>query len=97
MKPTERMILQFAGEPEITATEAHHIEQGLTRALKDVPEADPFRFAGYPDREVFLHASCGTVVDAVPGTETRGQVDRGECDCEDTSPWLRVYVEKQEG
>lgn len=38
MKVTEHMILQFAGEPEITATDAHYIEQGLTRALKAIPE-----------------------------------------------------------
>jgi len=33
VKVTEQMIYAFAGEPEITATDAHAIEAGLQRVL----------------------------------------------------------------
>jgi hypothetical protein len=96
MKITEHMILQFAGEPEIGAGAAHYIEQGLTRALKDVPDVEPFTFPGYPDNEVYLHP-CGTVTDVLPGpSETRACVEDGACDCEGGQPWRRIYVEKTE-
>lgn len=102
MKVTEHMILQFAGEPEITATDAHVIEQGLTRALKDVPDVVPFAYSGWPGaekRHVFLHPPCGTVTDADPALTGEGSlwdaVQAGECDCETSAPWLRIYVERE--
>jgi hypothetical protein len=65
-------------------------------ADNDLPEVEPFAFAGYPDNPVYIHPTCGTVVDVSPlNKDTRDAVDRGECDCENTMPWLRVYVEKQ--
>jgi hypothetical protein len=84
MNVTDHMIYQFAGEPEVTATEAHAIRSGLER----------FTFPGYPDNPVYLHPVCGTVVDVSPlSGDAVDAVDAGECDCENTGPWLRIYVE----
>ncbi len=99
MKPTEQMILQFAGEPEITGTEAHYIEQGLTRALKDVPEVEPYAFDGGEGLHVYLHR-CGAVLDVDPAMKNiKGSVwsdiEAGDCDCETPSPWMRIYVLKE--
>jgi hypothetical protein len=96
MKPTEKMIYAFAGEPEITRTDAHAIEVGLTAALKDVPDVVPFAFPGYPDRPVYLHP-CGTVAEVgVEDENTAAHIRRGECDCEGGQPWMRIYVERSE-
>jgi hypothetical protein len=66
---------------------------GLEAILGNVPDVEPFTFFGYPDNPVFLHP-CGTVVDAREGTDLWGQVQAGECDCENTAPWMRIYVER---
>lgn len=96
MNVTDHMIYQFAGEPEVTATDAHAIRSGLERALKSVPDVEPFTFAGYPDNPVYIHPTCGTVVDVSPaGKDMRAAVDAGECDCENIGPWLRIYVERK--
>ena len=72
---------------------------GVLAALTDVPDVEPFAFAGYPDNPVYLHATCGTVVDVSPAkpNDTLAQIDAGECDCENTSPWKRIYVERETG
>lgn len=98
MKPTQQMIYAFAGEPEITATDAHAIEAGLAAALKDVPDVVPYTFTGFPSLIAYIHPPCSTVVDVDPAhAGIKGslyeQVANGECDCENTSPWLRIYVE----
>lgn len=36
MKVTDHMIYAYAGEPEITGTDAHCIQQGLERVLKEL-------------------------------------------------------------
>lgn len=66
------------------------MESDLKEAAR-VPDVVPFVFAGYPDNPVFLHG-CGTVVDVVEGSDTWDQVRAGECDCENTGPWKRIYV-----
>jgi len=80
---------------------ARNLVAGLREALKDVPDVQPFVHSGYPDNPVFIHPSCGTVIDADPamrGIEGSvwSDIAAGECDCENTAPWLRIYVEKQE-
>jgi hypothetical protein len=75
---------------------ARNIGAGLEAVLRDVPDVVPFTFAGYPDHQVFLHP-CGTVVDVAPGSDTEADVRAGACDCENTSPWMRIYVEKEQG
>lgn len=76
------------------------LEPGQTRehlqaALDTLPDVQPFAFAGYPDNPVYLHPTCGTVVDVSPiSRDMRDAVDAGECDCENTGPWLRIYVER---
>jgi hypothetical protein len=65
----------------------------VAAVLRDVPDVEPFAFAGYPDNPVFLHP-CGTVTDAKEGTDLWDQVQAGECYCENTQPWHRIYVEK---
>jgi hypothetical protein len=59
------------------------------------PVLVPFAFPGYPDNPVYLHR-CGTVIDVVPGShgDAAEAVAAGECDCESTSPWMRIYVER---
>lgn len=57
--------------------------------------AEPFTFAGFPNREVYLHG-CGTALDVAPGDDTYLQMMRGECDCETFGPWYRVYVRPDE-
>ena len=91
MKPTQQMY-QVMKEHNPAA---RNLIAGLEVALRDVPEVRPFTFPGYPDSEVYLHG-CGTVVDVLPGpNDTRECVEAGECDCENTSPWMRIYVEAQ--
>jgi hypothetical protein len=65
----------------------------LDEWLSEEPDVEPFTFAGFPDNEVYLHP-CGTVVDTVPGSDTEADVKAGQCDCENTAPWQRIYVEK---
>lgn len=89
MNPTREMI-DIIKDANPTA---RNIIAGLTAALADVPDVEPFTFAGYPDNPVFLHP-CGTVVDASPGSDTMAAIEAGECDCENTAPWMRIYVEK---
>lgn len=89
MKVTQKMIDTFR---EFNPG-ARNIAAGLAAALDGVPDVEPFAFAGYPDSEVFLHP-CGTVVDAVSGSGTMHSIKDGECDCENTAPWMRIYVEK---
>jgi hypothetical protein len=71
---------------------------GLRAALELLPDVEPFTFAGYPDRPAYLHPTCGTVVDIDPAMTGEGSmtdaVAAGECDCENTGPWLRIYVER---
>jgi hypothetical protein len=61
------------------------------------PDVEPFAFAN-DTRPVFLQ-SCGTVCDADPANEgiensTWEQIKAGGCDCENTGPWKRIYVER---
>jgi hypothetical protein len=55
-------------------------------------EVAPFAFRGHPDLPVFIHSNCGTVLDAVPGSDTWVEIEQGNCDCETSGPWHRVYV-----
>ena len=106
MKPTQQMVDDFG--------EAWHARQmsgvpcqpgdkrraGLAAALKDVPDVEPFAFDGYPDNPVYLHPSCGTVVDVAPiriDMHDQAAYEKwlAECDCENTGPWLRIYVERE--
>lgn len=67
---------------------------GIQAVLDLLPDVEPFTFTGYPDNPVYLH-KCGTVVDVSPVSKgARAEVDAGECDCENTSPWMRIYVER---
>lgn len=95
MKVTQEMIQKFessGGAAALAGGDGMCV--GLEAVLADVPDVVPFTFAGYPDNPVYLH-KCGTVVDVGPiGTEIRAQVEAGECDCENTSPWMRIFVEK---
>jgi hypothetical protein len=50
IEPTDEMIYAFAGEPEITATDAHAIRVGLAAVLAIVERDQPFAKAG-PDEE----------------------------------------------
>ena len=71
------------------------VHKALQAVLDSLPDVVPFAFKGYPDNSVYLHPTCGTVVDVSPDTGAgRAEVDRGECDCENTAPWLRIYVER---
>lgn len=93
MKITDKMIrkAQNAGE----MPDSSNAREALAAALEDVPDLEPFTFPGYPDNEVYLH-KCGTVTDVLPGpNDTRACIEAGECDCENTSPWMRIYVEKR--
>ena len=65
---------------------------GIQAVLDLIQPAEPFHFAGYPGSTVYLHPTCGTVMDAVPGSDTWDAVQAGECDCENIAPWLPVYV-----
>lgn len=56
-------------------------------------DAAAFQFRGYPESLVFIHASCGTVIDVLPGSDALGEVEEGNCDCESGGPWFRVYVD----
>lgn len=91
MKVTQKMIDLFR---EYNPA-ARNIANGLRAALVDVPDVQPFTFRGSLDNPVYIH-QCGTVIDVVPGSETDDQVQAGECDCENTSPWLRIYVDYAE-
>jgi hypothetical protein len=56
-------------------------------------EVEPFKFDGYPEHEVYIHARCGTVIDLAPGdAQTRKDIIAGMCDCETYGPWRRIYV-----
>jgi hypothetical protein len=68
----------------------------IDAVLKGVPDVEPFHFAGYPDNAVYIHSTCGTVVDVVRASDTEACVQEGECDCETPAPWFMVYVAKQE-
>lgn len=96
MKVTDKMIYAFCDAPdgEMTGAEAEWIEARLQKVL-DLIDLEPFTFTGYPDNPVYLHPPCGTVVDVSPlHKDMRDCVDRGECDCENTQPWVRIYVER---
>jgi hypothetical protein len=90
MKVTLDRINAVRGVVPATVEECRTVVEAV---LRDVPDVVPFTFEGYPDSQVFLHP-CGTVVDVVPGTDLWDQVQAGECDCENTSPWMRIYVER---
>lgn len=100
MKVTDEMIKAFAGGWHAADAQGTHVpgarrRAGLEAALASVPDVEPFTFAGYPENEVYVHP-CGTVADVVPGASVlRTCIEAGECDCESTSPWRRIYVEKQ--
>lgn len=56
----------------------------------------PFTFGGHPDSPVFIHR-CGTVMDVSPvNHEMLADIEAGLCDCENTSPWKKIYVKKEE-
>jgi len=76
------------------------LQEVVDEALATRPDVKPFTFAGYEGRPVFIHGSCGTIIDVDPAhagieNSTFEQVRAGECDCENTGPWFRVYVGKQ--
>jgi hypothetical protein len=56
------------------------LEQARTAAAGVLRDIEPFRFSGYPDNPVYIHPSCGTVVDVVAGSDTSDSVSQGECD-----------------
>lgn len=98
MKVTQAMIDAF-GET-LERVPRREIEEGIQAVLdlieRERPDVEPFTFAGYPDNPVYLHPTCGTVLDVSPdGTTDRDQqVNLGECDCENTVPWRKIYVER---
>lgn len=56
----------------------------------------PFTFKGYPDHPVFIH-QCGTIQDLSPlSKDALADIVAGLCDCENTSPWMKVYIKKEE-
>lgn len=92
MKVTLDRINAVRGIVPATVDECRTVVEAV---LRDVPDVVPYAFPGYPENEVYLH-KCGTVVDVLPGAnETRDSIEGGYCDCESTSPWMRIYVEKQ--
>ena len=104
MKITQQMISAFTKAVWLDDSPAAYreldsdeIKAGLAAALRDMPDVVPFAFDGYPDNPVYLHPACGAVVDvsSLGIGASFEQVDRDECDCENTSPWLRIYVERE--
>lgn len=64
---------------------------------QDRPDVEPFAFTGHPDNMVYVHGNCGTVIDVLPQPMHRdmwADIEQGNCDCETSGPWFRIYVEK---
>jgi hypothetical protein len=95
VKVTDKMIDQFRDFNPA----ARNIRAGLEAALKDVPDVQPFTFLNYPHHVTVLHPPCGTVETYDPAmngcASMQAAIKDGLCDCENTSPWLRVYVGEQ--
>jgi hypothetical protein len=90
MKPTQQMYEALKEHNPA----ARNLIAGLEEALRDVPDVVPFAFPGYRDRPVYLHP-CGTVAEV--GVEDEGTAAHiRRCDCENTEPWMRIYVERSE-
>lgn len=69
--------------------------KAVQAVLSGLPDVEPFTFTGHEGLRVYIH-QCGTVIDVSPADPaTAEQVAAGECDCENTSPWRRIYVEKE--
>lgn len=56
----------------------------------------PFTFGGHENHPVYLHTTCGTIVD-VDTSDTSDDsmwsaVLRGDCDCESGGEWRQVYI-----
>lgn len=99
MKVTEHMIRKVLMETDVQWEE--DARAALEVVLKDVPDVEPFTDTAARGRHAFIHPPCWTVVDADPAMKgIEGSIwtdiEAGECDCENTSPWLRIYVEKRE-
>lgn len=104
MKVTQAMIDAFRAAPIPHGWKGDELLTANLQAVLDLieqdrPDVEPFTFTGHPNLYVYLHPACGTVVDADPvhaGVEgsVYQQVQDGECDCENTSPWKRIYVER---
>lgn len=97
MKVTQEMIGAAMAGADIVQVDMFGMEKRLQAALADVPDVEPFTFgsAQAPPLAVYIH-QCGTVIDVSPADPaTAEQVAAGECDCETTSPWRRVYVERE--
>ena len=75
------------------------MRRGLEAVLRDVPDVQPFTFPNYPHHVTVLHPAYGTVESYDPALTGEGSMARaiaeGLCDCENTGPWLRVYVPVQ--
>lgn len=99
MKATQETIDRFNGANFDGLGNADwedgHIRAGLEAALAAVPDVVPFTLSGYPDDLMFIHG-CGAVIDVVKGSDAWDQVQAGECDCENTGPWERIYVLRDE-
>ena len=96
MKVTEEMINTFRD----LNPAARNIQAGLEAVLKDVPDVVPFADPAAAGRLTYIHPSCWTVIDADPAMKgIKGSVwtdiEAGDCDCENTSPWQRIYVERE--
>lgn len=95
MKVTQGMVDAFYGEPPGTGAQADPMTLARLQAVLDLIDVEEFRFAGYPDNQVYIHPACGTVVDVVPGrSDMRYAVAAGECDCENNGSWVRIFVQR---
>jgi hypothetical protein len=91
------MIMQFQQNCDRPDMWGEQIRAGLQAVLDTLPDLEPFHFTGFPNSTVYMHSTCGTVVDVVPGSDTWEDVEQGNCDCENSAPWYRVYVRKDVG
>lgn len=107
MNPTQQMVSAFTQAVWLDDSPATYreldsdeIKAGLAAALKDVPDVEPYTFTGFPNLIAYIHPPCSKVMDVDPAHagvkwSLYEQVAAGECDCENASPWLRIYVERE--
>jgi hypothetical protein len=100
VKITGKMIKAAMDTPRCDWVHCEECTADAVRAaLKDVPDVEPFTFAGYRGHVTVIHSPCGTVETYDPATtgpaSLSAAIAEGLCDCENTSPWLRIYVEKR--
>jgi hypothetical protein len=85
-----------------TWTESYRqgLQEVVDEAMATRPDTVPFTFPNYPHHVTYLHPPCGTVESVDPayagvqGSMTQA-IAEGLCDCENASPWVKVYVEAQ--